>query len=118
MTDTAGFGRTPLVDAAATLDEQAGTVSVFVVNRDQADPVALSIDLRGLPAAVVGEHTAVFDEDSDAVNTAAAPDRVRPRRLADVPVRDGTVEVRAAADVLEHDPHPAAGAGLAGSASR
>ena len=68
-------------------------MSVFVVNRDQADPVGLSIDLRGLPAAVVGEHTAVFDEDSDAVNTAAAPDRVRPRRLADVPVRDGTVEV-------------------------
>jgi alpha-L-arabinofuranosidase len=94
VTDTAGFGRTPLVDAAATLDEEGGTVSVFVVNRDQADPVALSIDLRGLPAAVVGEHTAVFDEDSDAVNTAAAPERVRPRRLADVPVRDGTVQVR------------------------
>jgi hypothetical protein len=27
------------------------------------------------------------------VNTAAAPERVRPRRLADVPVRDGTVQV-------------------------
>jgi hypothetical protein len=27
------------------------------------------------------------------VNTAAAPERVHPRRLADVPVRDGTVQV-------------------------
>ena len=112
--DTRDFGRTPMVDAAAALDEAGGTVSVFVVNRDQSEPVALSVDLRGLPEAAVGEHTAVFDADGDAANTAAAPDRVRARRLADVPVTDGRLQAvlpPASWSMIRILP---AGAGLAG----
>jgi alpha-N-arabinofuranosidase len=91
MTTTSWFGDTPLVDAAATLDE-AGTVSVFVVNRDQSDSVALSVDTRAMPELAVAEHTALHDQDGDAVNTVAAPDRVVPRRLTDVKIGDGQLE--------------------------
>jgi alpha-L-arabinofuranosidase len=86
---TAWFGDTPVVDAAATWDEQAAAVTVFAVNRDQHDSVALSADIRSFPGLVLGEHTAVFDEDPDAVNTATDPQRVVPRRLTDSTVRDG-----------------------------
>jgi alpha-L-arabinofuranosidase len=91
-TDTVWFGETPLLDAAATLDEERGEVTLFAVNRDQQEPMALSVDLRALSDLAVGEHTAVFDADPDAVNSAAEPERVVPRRLDDVKVVDGHVE--------------------------
>jgi alpha-N-arabinofuranosidase len=92
VTDTSWFGDAPVVDATATLDDETGAVTVFAVNRDQQDPVSLSVDVRALPELVVGEHTAVYDEDPDAVNTSVEPERVVPRRLDDVKVQDGHLE--------------------------
>jgi alpha-N-arabinofuranosidase len=82
--DTAWFGETPVVDGTATMDDETGIVTVFAVNRDQAEPATLTLDLRAMAGGVVGEHVAVFDENPDAVNTAADPERVVPRRLEDV----------------------------------
>jgi len=90
--DTSWFGAAPVVDAAATWDAEAGAVTVFAVNRDQHDPVALSADVRSFPDLLLGEHTALFDEDPEAVNSAAEPARVVPRPLDPVKVLDGRVE--------------------------
>ena len=92
VTETSWFGDTPVLDAAATLDEEAGAVSVFAVNRSLDEPLALSVDLRAMPEVTVAEHTVICDEDPDAVNTAERPDRVVPRRLDDVKVQDGHLE--------------------------
>ena len=92
LMDTTWFGDAPVVDAAAVLDENAGAVALFAVNRDQQEATALTVDARSLPGIVVGEHTAVFDQDPDAVNSAAEPDRVVPRRLDDIKVVDGRLE--------------------------
>ncbi|HYO31669.1 MAG TPA: alpha-N-arabinofuranosidase [Nocardioidaceae bacterium] len=89
--DTAWFGDTPVLDAAATQNER-GEVTLFAVNRDQQEPLALSVDLRALSELVVGEHTAVYDADPDATNTSSQPDRVVPQRLDDVKIMDGHVE--------------------------
>jgi alpha-N-arabinofuranosidase len=87
------MGEVPVVDATAVHDEETGTVTVFAVNRDQHEPLALALDLRSLPNLAVGEHTALFDDDPEATNTADRPDRVTPTRLADVKATGGTATV-------------------------
>jgi alpha-N-arabinofuranosidase len=96
--ETARHGEVPILDATAVLAEQTGAVTLFAVNRDQRERLALSVDLRALPALaagphVPGPHVAVWDDDPDAANDAGAPDRVTPRRLADVAVTGGRAEV-------------------------
>jgi alpha-L-arabinofuranosidase len=93
LMDTSWFGDAPVVDATAVLAENGEAVTVFAVNRDQSEATALTIDLRSVPGLVRGEHTAVFDQDPDAVNSAAEPERVVPRRLNDVKIIDGRLEV-------------------------
>jgi alpha-N-arabinofuranosidase len=91
--ETSWMGEVPVVDATAVHDEETGTVTVFAVNRDQHEPLALALDLRALPNLAVGEHTALFDDDPEATNTADRPDRVTPTRLADVKATGGTATV-------------------------
>ena len=71
----------------------AGALTVFAVNRDQDEPMAVDLDLRGLPALAPGEHTTLAGDDPDAVNDAAAPDRVTPRQLDEVKLDGGRAQV-------------------------
>jgi alpha-N-arabinofuranosidase len=86
MHETARHGEVPLLDAVAVRSE-AG-VALFAVNRSQTEPMSLEVDLRALPSLSAASHTALADDDPEAVNTAAQPDRVTPRRLDD-PKLDG-----------------------------
>ena len=90
--ETGALGEVPLLDAIAVLDEESDTVALFVVNRDQRQPMALEADIRALPELAVGEQVTVCDQDSDAVNSAMAPERVAPGRQDDLKVGDGRVE--------------------------
>ena len=83
----------PLVDAVATHDD-AGTV-LFVVNRSLDATVQLVVDSRPLGAHVGAvECLQLADADRHASNTAADPDRVRPRALSVPPAHDdGTIDV-------------------------
>jgi alpha-N-arabinofuranosidase len=91
--ETSWLGEVPTLDATAVLDEESGAVTLFAVNRDQHRPMSLDVDLRACRGLTVGEHVALHDEDPDATNSAARPDRVVPNRLADVKVSDGTASV-------------------------
>jgi alpha-N-arabinofuranosidase len=91
--ETSWLGEVPLVDAAAVLDEESAAVTLFVVNRDQQRAMPLEVDLRACPALAGGEHIALADDDPDATNSTAQPDRVTPKRLADPKVVDGRLEV-------------------------
>lgn len=91
--ETSWLGEVPVVDATAVHDEETGTLTLFAVNRDQHEPLALDVDVRSLPNLTTGEHTALFDDDPDATNSADRPDRVTPTRLADVRASEGTVTV-------------------------
>jgi alpha-N-arabinofuranosidase len=90
--ETRALGEVPLLDAIAVLDDEAGTLALFAVNRDQRQPIALEADIRALPDLAVGEQVTLFDEDPDAVNSATAPDRVTPGRQDDIKVGDGRME--------------------------
>ena len=91
--DTARFGTVPLIDAVATHDAATGEVSVFVVNRDQAQSAALSVALTGLGDLRVDEAWTLADDDLTAANTAEHPDRVVPHPTADASVTDSVLHV-------------------------
>ncbi|WP_298455829.1 alpha-N-arabinofuranosidase [uncultured Cellulomonas sp.] len=84
--DTTKHGAVSLLDSVATYDADEGTLAVFVVNRDPAQPVAFSTDLRAFGEVTLGDAVMVWDEDLFAVNTMDDPDRVvpQPHRSAEV----------------------------------
>jgi alpha-N-arabinofuranosidase len=88
---TAQHGTAPLAYATAVLDDTSGEVAVFAVNRSQTEALPLHIELRGLAATQVLEHSVLADADPDAKNTAAEPGRVAPRSVAGGSIEGGTL---------------------------
>ena len=88
--ETAKYGDVPLLDTAATLNEADDTVTLFLVNRDQADPIQLTADLRSFgdkPLTLI-EHLVLENPDRKAVNTPDNPDRVTPHANGDAKMDD------------------------------
>ncbi|KOX18087.1 alpha-N-arabinofuranosidase [Nocardiopsis sp. NRRL B-16309] len=77
--DTAKYGGVEVVDSAVTHDEETGRTAVFVVNRSVDQPVALTVDLRGLTPTAVADALTLADDDAHAANTMDDPDRVVPQ---------------------------------------
>lgn len=75
--DCADYEGVPLVDAAATLDDEGG-LTVFAVNRDLREDLLLQCDLRGFGPLRVTEHIVLHHDDVKAVNTEDHPDNVSP----------------------------------------
>ena len=76
--DCSDYTDVPLVDATATLGDD-GSVTIFAVNRDLKDDIALEADLRAFGDLKVLEHIVLHHDDVKAVNTEKAPDNVAPR---------------------------------------
>ncbi len=74
-----GEGQVGAIEAVAVHDPDAGSVTLFAVNR-LARPLAFDASLRDLDDLVVAEHRVLADPEIRAANTAAHPDRVVPRR--------------------------------------
>jgi alpha-L-arabinofuranosidase len=58
--ETGAFGDVPVLDAVAVASDEGG-VTLFAVNRDQATPVALEVDVRSLPSLSAASHVAKLD---------------------------------------------------------
>jgi len=71
------FDKVPYIDATATLSED-GSLTVFVVNRDEEDDFDLEIDLRSFESLKLEEHILIHNDDVKAVNTEENPDNVIP----------------------------------------
>ena len=77
-----GFDHVPYVDVAGTLDDSAGTVTLFVLNR--ALSKSRTVELQWLdrsPSKVVASWLLTGD-DLKASNSFAAPQRVAPQAFA------------------------------------
>jgi alpha-N-arabinofuranosidase len=85
------FGAVPYVDAAATVDEEAGEMAVFAVNRSSAEGADLELRLGGYEGWAVVEGIELAGAHPKAANTATRPDSVLPRRLDDGARNDGGV---------------------------
>lgn len=90
---TPRYGEVSLVDAVATHDASTGRTAVFLVNRSQDEPVALTVDLGSLGEVSVLETHTLADDDVYAKNTLAEPERVAPRPNDTVRVDGGELTV-------------------------
>jgi alpha-N-arabinofuranosidase len=75
---TARHGEVPLLHATAVRAED-GAVTLFAVNRHTAEPLSVTVDLRGFGPLRLSDHSALYDADRHATNTRDEPDRVVPR---------------------------------------
>jgi alpha-N-arabinofuranosidase len=90
--ETAMYGEVPLLHATATVDDATGAVTVFAVNRSLREALPLEIDLRGVAAGGVVEHSVLAGgEDPEARNTLAEPERVVPHDAKGTTLADGTL---------------------------
>ena len=89
--DTARYGDAPLLTATATLEEEAGTLTLFAVNRSLDQNLALEVDVRGCGALQVIEHLVLAHDDPYATNTLAQPLTVVPRPVTGTHVKAGTL---------------------------
>ena len=90
--DCSDYTDVPLVDATATLGDD-GSVTIFAVNRDLKDDIALEADLRAFDDLKVLEHIVLHHDDVKAVNTEKAPDNVAPRTGKGGTLDGGRLEV-------------------------
>jgi alpha-L-arabinofuranosidase len=91
--ETVIYGSVPLVDAVATLDDQGGAVSMFLVNRSQDAPMTVSIEVGSLGLIRLGECTTLADDDPNASNALEYPDRVRPMPNRSAGLEDSVLTV-------------------------
>ncbi|WP_219413437.1 arabinosylfuranosidase ArfA [Pseudonocardia nigra] len=87
--ETARYGPVPVLAAVGTWDAETGEAVLFAVNRDQAEPIVLDVDLRAVRVSAVLEAVTLADADRTARNTADRPDRVVPRPNASADLVDG-----------------------------
>jgi alpha-N-arabinofuranosidase len=89
--NTSRYGEAPVVDVAATYDEERNELVLFVVNRHPGQPVTFTANLRAFPGARLEAATVLADDDWRAANTQEQPDRVVPRPHPDATVDEGTL---------------------------
>jgi alpha-N-arabinofuranosidase len=86
--DSAQFGPVPLLEAVATRDAAAGTLTMFAVNRSQDAALPVEVDLRGFPGLRVVEHLVLEHADPNAINTIDQPETVAPHDRGDATIAD------------------------------
>lgn len=74
--ETAEYGTVAVVDAVATFDAEAGTTSVFLVNRSQTESTTVTIDVSAVRGITTVTAQSLFDDDVNAKNTLETPERV------------------------------------------
>jgi alpha-N-arabinofuranosidase len=84
-------GRVPWLESVATYDADAGTATLFAVNRSVDEPIELLANVRALGEAHLVGATTLYDSDIRAHNTEETPDRVVPRPLTDITAEEGVV---------------------------
>lgn len=93
--DTKHFTDVPVVDAAAVMNEEDGSVTIFAVNRDLTESAELNCDLRSFGDLRVISHSVLHHDDMKAVNTEANPGEVKPVETA--PEKDASCLILPAA---------------------
>ena len=89
--------RFPVPQAAylklSAVAQEDGSLTLFALNRDVDQEMTALVDLQGFGRLTLAEATVLTDSDLKAVNTKAAPMRVKPVRLGGVVVGSKTVRM-------------------------
>jgi alpha-N-arabinofuranosidase len=86
---TAQHDQVPILASVATLDEATDVLTIFAVNRDQADALPIEGDLRCFTGYAVTEHLVLEHADPFAQNTIDHPDAVVPHPRGDAAMQNG-----------------------------
>jgi alpha-N-arabinofuranosidase len=78
---------------AATLDEKQGELVLFLVNRNASDATRTSVRLGSWPDARLTEALVVGGGDPWATSTREHPEGVAPRKLDEVALDGGSLDV-------------------------
>lgn len=89
--DSKDFTDVPVVESVAVMNEEAGEVTLFAVNRDLCDNVDLNCDVSSFGSASLIEHIVLACNDLKAVNTLAASP-VAPKSVQGGKVDGGRLE--------------------------
>ncbi len=100
--DCSDYTDVPLVDATATMADD-GSVTIFAVNRDLKEDIALEADLRAFGELKVLEHIVLHHDDVKAVNTEEQPFNVAPTQGPGGKVDGGMAEIHSPGPELERD---------------
>ncbi|MET4638377.1 alpha-N-arabinofuranosidase [Mycetocola sp. 2940] len=90
--ETDEYGSVPVVDSVVTYDEETGEVSVFLVNRAQAQ-TTVEVEASTLGLTHIEESLSLWDADVYAKNTLADPERVAPRENDSAMLAAGVLSV-------------------------
>jgi alpha-L-arabinofuranosidase len=97
----------PYLRLAAVHDEAGGALTVFALNRHLEEELLLDLRAKGFDGLELDQALELRDDDLQATNTKAAPERVKPAPLGTVAV-EGERLRDARAGLLER--HPAGSA--------
>lgn len=91
--ETAKYGDTPLLDAVATWDEEAGALTVFAVNRSVDEPMTLDVEVRHSGDLRLVEALTMADDDPYAKASVEDDTTLAPRPNGSARVADGRLRV-------------------------
>jgi alpha-L-arabinofuranosidase len=92
--ETAMYGPMPLLDVAASYDEEQGRGAIFLVNRSQSETVTTEIAWRGAAPTRASGITQIAGTDLKAVNSFEQPNTIVPQQLDDMAVDNGKLTLR------------------------
>jgi alpha-N-arabinofuranosidase len=79
----------PFLKAAAVHDDVAGTLTLFLLNRNLEDAMTVDVADEGFAGLAIGRAATLRHDDLEAANTRDAPERVARRPLSDVSMAGG-----------------------------
>ena len=91
MNQYGGFEDVDTIQAAAIFNEEAGELSVVVINADLNEAQELTLDARSFAGWRFSDHVEMFSEDLSAANTFENPDAIVPSLNKDTRCDGGTV---------------------------
>jgi alpha-N-arabinofuranosidase len=86
----------PYIDIAGVHNETDGMVTLFAVNRHGSETIELEVGLHGLPAGKVADHQVMTNANLGAVNTAAEPNAVAPKKGSGAAIAGGKLTLKLA----------------------
>lgn len=91
MNQYAGFENVPYIQSAAALNEAEGEMAVFVINADDKESHALTLDTASFAGWEFKEHIAMFSDDPNACNDFDHPDAIVPAPVHETECKNGVV---------------------------
>ncbi len=83
----------PYLDASAVFDEEAASISLFLVNRHQSDTLELELALNGFGELEISDFQVMAHSDLQATNTEENPDNVVPVPGVGAKLKQGVLSV-------------------------